>query len=104
MINSLSDLLSFCLFRFYREYRDRYDLNSNFESSIRNESNAWLKEYLAKEFNSFLESMGGWDDIHDYKSSVKFNATVSDNIGILSTVGVAMAVAGVGVLLTKSLS
>ena len=49
--------------------------------------------------------MGGWEDIHDYKKSVKFNAVAADNLGALATtVGVAVAVAGFGALIRKSMS
>jgi len=91
--------------KFYNEYRNHYELNNDFEDRIRSESHGWLKEYLAKNFNPFLQSMGGWDDIHDYKSSVNFSASVSDSMGTLArTVGVAVAVAGVSALLKRSFS
>ena len=97
--------INFYFFRFYGEYREQYSLSSNFETRIRNEANAWLKEYLAKEFNPFLKSMGGWEDIHDYMRSVKFNSVAADNLGALATtVGVAVAVAGFGALIKKSMS
>ena len=52
--------------RFYNQNYQRYNIDRGFERKIRQAAHEWLKEYLVKNFVSFLEEMGGWADIHDY--------------------------------------